>query len=99
MQADVTALLSLSSSQVLVLTVQPGFGGQKFMSDAVQKCRVLRAVYPSLLIEVDGGITPETAVTAVAAGANVLVAGSAIFGADDPGQVMRDMRQAAAVKA
>lgn len=81
--------------QVLVLTVQPGFGGQKFMEDAVKKCSVLRAAYPSLLIEVDGGITPETAVRAVAAGANVLVAGSAIFGAADPGQAMKDIRNAA----
>eukprot|EP00878_Enallax_costatus_P027676 GHUV01029819.1.p1 GENE.GHUV01029819.1~~GHUV01029819.1.p1 ORF type:complete len:194 (+),score=63.65 GHUV01029819.1:569-1150(+) len=81
---------------VLVLTVQPGFGGQKFMADAVKKCSVLRAAYPSLLIEVDGGINAETAKTAVEAGANVLVAGSAIFGAPDPAQVMKDMRQAAA---
>eukprot|EP00775_Hariotina_reticulata_P013693 gene13693-13815_t len=80
---------------VLVLTVQPGFGGQKFMADAVQKCRVLRAAYPDLLIEVDGGINKETIATAAAAGANVFVAGSAIFGTPDPQQVMKDMRHTA----
>eukprot|EP00879_Flechtneria_rotunda_P018177 GHRR01019065.1.p1 GENE.GHRR01019065.1~~GHRR01019065.1.p1 ORF type:complete len:168 (+),score=76.91 GHRR01019065.1:456-959(+) len=84
---------------VLVLTVNPGFGGQRFMADAVQKCSVLRQAYPSLLIEVDGGINTETAAAAAKAGANVFVAGSAIFGASDPGQVMKDMRQAAAAAA
>jgi ribulose-phosphate 3-epimerase len=79
---------------VLVLTVQPGFGGQKFMADAVTKCSVLRQQFPDLLIEVDGGITAETAVDAAAAGANVFVAGSAIFGAAEPAQVMQQMRQA-----
>lgn len=67
------------------------------MEDAVKKCTLLRAADPALLIEVDGGITPQTAATAIAAGANVLVAGSAIFGAADPGQVMRDMREASAL--
>lgn len=77
-----------------MLTVQPGFGGQKFMADAVHKCSVLRQQFPSLLIEVDGGITAQTAATAAAAGANVFVAGSAVFGAPDPQQVMKDMRKA-----
>lgn len=96
--AECFARIHLDPLQVLVLTVQPGFGGQKFMTDAVQKCSVLRAAFPSLLIEVDGGINTETARTAVAAGANVLVAGSAIFGDPDPGQVMKDMRQTAATQ-
>ncbi|WIA09063.1 hypothetical protein OEZ85_008477 [Tetradesmus obliquus] len=84
---------------VLVLTVQPGFGGQKFMADAVQKCAVLRQQFPELLIEVDGGITAETAVAAAEAGANVFVAGSAIFGAAEPAHVMQQMRQAYAAAA
>ncbi|KAF6266665.1 Ribulose-phosphate 3-epimerase-like protein [Scenedesmus sp. NREL 46B-D3] len=84
---------------VLVLTVQPGFGGQKFMPDAVQKCSGLRQQFPELLIEVDGGITAETAAAAAAAGANVFVAGSAIFGAAEPAQVMQQMRQAHAAAA
>ncbi|WIA29137.1 hypothetical protein OEZ86_011648 [Tetradesmus obliquus] len=84
---------------VLVLTVQPGFGGQMFMAEAVQKCAVLRQQFPQLLIEVDGGITAETAVAAAEAGANVFVAGSAIFGAAEPAQVMQQMRQAYAAAA
>ncbi|KAF8072928.1 SKD1 [Scenedesmus sp. PABB004] len=81
---------------VLVLTVEPGFGGQAFKPEAAAKCRELRNGFVDLLIEVDGGITPTTAVTAAEAGANVFVAGSAIFGAADPAQAMRDMRAAAA---
>ena len=65
------------------------------MVDAVQKCRVLRAAAPDLLVEVDGGINAQTAAVAVEAGANVLVAGSAIFGAPDPQQAMADIRNAA----
>lgn len=65
------------------------------MPDVVEKCRVLRSAYPDLLIEVDGGINASTAAVAAAAGANVLVAGSAIFGASDPQQAMQDIRQAA----
>lgn len=82
-----------------MLTVQPGFGGQMFMAEAVQKCAVLRQQFPQLLIEVDGGITAETAVAAAEAGANVFVAGSAIFGAAEPAQVMQQMRQAYAAAA
>ena len=66
------------------------------MADAVRKCSVLRAAQPDLLIEVDGGINATTAAVAAEAGANVLVAGSAIFGASDPAQAMADIRQAAA---
>jgi ribulose-phosphate 3-epimerase len=70
---------------VLVMTVNPGFGGQKFMDGVVPKIRALHAEIDDkqldVDIEVDGGIAPATAPTVVAAGANVLVAGSAVFGA------------------
>lgn len=66
---------------VLVMTVEPGFGGQKFMEDMMKKVAWLRAKKPGLDIEVDGGINAETAKIAIKAGANVLVAGSYIFGA------------------
>jgi ribulose-phosphate 3-epimerase len=66
---------------ILVMSVNPGFGGQAFIPAAVQKVRDLRAMAGGrpIDIEVDGGITPETAPQVVAAGANVLVAGSAVF--------------------
>ncbi len=68
---------------VLAMTVNPGFGGQSFIPAVVYKVRALKAMIGKLPIdlEVDGGITPETAAPVTAAGANVLVAGSAIFGA------------------
>jgi ribulose-phosphate 3-epimerase len=66
---------------VLVMSVNPGFGGQKFIPAAIEKVRKLRALAGGrpIDIEVDGGITPETAPEVVRAGANVLVAGSAVF--------------------
>ncbi|MEI3102242.1 MAG: hypothetical protein V8T45_11075 [Oscillospiraceae bacterium] len=72
---------------VLVMTVEPGFGGQKFMTDQLDKVRRLReyinAQGLSCFIEVDGGIDENTAPLALEAGANVLVAGSAVFGKAD----------------
>ncbi len=67
---------------VLVMTVNPGFGGQSFLLSQLEKIRRLRAMIAGrpVRIEVDGGITAETAPQAVAAGASVLVAGSAVFG-------------------
>jgi ribulose-phosphate 3-epimerase len=72
---------------VLVMTVNPGFGGQEFIANTVGKIRRLRQmidqIRPEIELEVDGGIEPHTAAQAVQAGARVLVAGSAIFGAKD----------------
>ncbi|HLG24773.1 MAG TPA: ribulose-phosphate 3-epimerase [Candidatus Nanoarchaeia archaeon] len=68
---------------VLIMTVEPGWGGQKFMESMMPKISELRKLYPNLDIEVDGGISPLTARTALDAGANVFVAGSAIFGQKD----------------
>ena len=68
---------------VLVMTVEPGFGGQSFMEDQLDKIRSIRdrldEVNPSCELEVDGGVDPETAPLCIRAGANVLVAGSAVF--------------------
>ncbi|KAB2008321.1 hypothetical protein ES319_D10G090900v1, partial [Gossypium barbadense] len=69
---------------VLVMTVEPGFGGQKFMPQMMDKVRVLRKKYPSLDIEVDGGLGPSTIEMAASAGANCIVAGSSKFGAAEP---------------
>ena len=72
---------------VLVMTVEPGFGGQKFMADQLPKIRRIRElieVYnPGCELEVDGGIDESTAPLVKEAGANVLVAGSAVFGKAD----------------
>ncbi|PJC37368.1 ribulose-phosphate 3-epimerase [Candidatus Peregrinibacteria bacterium CG_4_9_14_0_2_um_filter_53_11] len=68
---------------VLLMTVNPGFGGQSFIESVVPKIRELRKRAPDLDIQVDGGINAETARVAVEAGATILVAGSYIFGADD----------------
>ncbi|KAK3675606.1 RIBULOSE-phosphate 3-epimerase [Recurvomyces mirabilis] len=78
----------------LVMTVEPGFGGQKFMPDMMPKVQALRKRYPDLNIEVDGGLSEKTIDTAADAGANVIVAGSAVFGAQDPSDVIRKLREA-----
>ena len=84
---------------ILVMTVEPGFGGQSFQAGTMPKLRRAReAVDASGLdvwLEVDGGITAETAPTAVAAGADVLVAGSAVFGGE-PAERIAALRAAAA---
>ncbi len=72
---------------ILVMTVEPGFGGQSFMADQLEKIRAIRALIeernPACELEVDGGIGPDTCRACVDAGANVLVAGSAVYGAED----------------
>ena len=72
---------------VLVMTVEPGFGGQAFMESQLETIRQVRAIIekynPACELEVDGGIAPNTAPLVVEAGANVLVAGSAVYGAAD----------------
>jgi len=67
---------------VLVMTVNPGFGGQKFIASQIDKIRRLRRMIGDrpIQIEVDGGVTPETAPLVIEAGATALVAGSAVFG-------------------
>ncbi len=64
---------------VLIMSVMPGFGGQKFEAAVLEKVRAVRSARPGVRISIDGGINPTTAGAAVAAGATQLVAGSAIF--------------------
>ncbi|XP_058187476.1 ribulose-phosphate 3-epimerase, cytoplasmic isoform isoform X1 [Rhododendron vialii] len=82
---------------VLVMTVEPGFGGQKFMPETMEKVRDLRKKYPSLDIEVDGGLGPSTIDAAASAGANCIVAGSSVFGAPEPAQVISLLRKSVEV--
>ena len=81
---------------VLVMSVEPGFGGQKFMPSALDKLKKLRTEIErrglSCLLEVDGGINKETAPLAVAAGADVLVAGSYVFDSSDIKKTVREIR-------
>jgi ribulose-phosphate 3-epimerase len=83
---------------VLVMSVNPGFGGQKFISTSVDKVRRLRRMIDErqleTRIEIDGGIDLENIASVVAAGAEIIVAGSAIFGASDPEQAVRGLREA-----
>ncbi|HEU4385749.1 MAG TPA: ribulose-phosphate 3-epimerase [Anaeromyxobacteraceae bacterium] len=85
---------------VLVMTVNPGFGGQKYIEACTGKVGRLREMAEArgqaLDIEVDGGIKPETVGPVAAAGANVLVAGTAVFGAGDYAQAIRAIRESAA---
>jgi ribulose-phosphate 3-epimerase len=84
---------------VLVMSVNPGFGGQAFLPSVLPKVRAIRKMIDEsgfpIDLEIDGGITKETAPLAVAAGANVLVAGSAVFGKPDYAAAIADLRTAA----
>ena len=81
---------------ILVMTVEPGFGGQSFRYDMLDKIRAIRAMIdaekPGCELEVDGGVDAMTAPLCVEAGANVLVAGSAVFGKDDRAAAIRAIR-------
>ncbi len=85
---------------VLVMTVEPGFGGQSFMPETMEKIKTLRSEIErrglSVDIQVDGGINEKTVEIAAAAGANVFVAGSAVFGAADPANEIEKLRNLAA---
>jgi ribulose-phosphate 3-epimerase len=88
---------------VLLMSVNPGFGGQKFIESSLDKLSRLREMLrlrgAHARIEIDGGVGPETVSRVVAAGAEILVAGSAVFGAPDPGAAVRNLLQLAAAAA
>ena len=87
---------------VLVMTVEPGFGGQAFMESQLDTIRQVRALIerynPACELEVDGGISPKTAPLVVEAGANVLVAGSAVYGAEDIPAAIQALRVSGGVR-
>ncbi|MET0558791.1 MAG: ribulose-phosphate 3-epimerase [Solirubrobacterales bacterium] len=80
---------------VLCMTVNPGWGGQAFIPTSPDKVARLRPLVGDAIIEVDGGIDPATAASVATAGASLFVAGSAVFGADDPAQAYREIAAAA----
>lgn len=78
---------------ILVMSVEPGYCGQSFHKNAIHRVKTYREKYPDKIIEVDGGVGPENAALLAEAGANLLVAGSAIFGSSDPIKVIEDMKK------
>jgi len=98
-----TALASLEEAinfadYVLIMSVNPGFGGQKFISTSLEKVRRLRRMIDErgskARIEIDGGIDTDNVADVVGAGAEIIVSGSAIFGAADPAVALRELREA-----
>jgi ribulose-phosphate 3-epimerase len=83
---------------VLLMSVNPGFGGQKFIPESLEKLRRLRRMIDErglkTRIEIDGGIDADNIAEVAAAGAEIIVSGSAIFGAKDPGVALRELREA-----
>jgi ribulose-phosphate 3-epimerase len=83
---------------LLIMTVEPGFGGQSFLDLTLPKIRRARAAIDGagtgVALQVDGGITEETIIRAAEAGANVFVAGSAVYGAEDPSEAVERLRKA-----
>ena len=84
---------------LLVMSVEPGFGGQKFIPDVLSKVRAIRQYIAAedlkLLVEIDGGINADTIEQAAEAGVDCFVAGSAVYGADDPGRAVAALRRQA----
>lgn len=77
---------------LLVMSVEPGFSGQSFMKDVLQKVEEAREQFPNLMIQMDGGISDQTASLCIAAGANNLVSASFIFGSSDRAQAIASLR-------
>ncbi|MEK7123724.1 MAG: ribulose-phosphate 3-epimerase [Patescibacteria group bacterium] len=78
---------------VLIMGVNPGFSGQNFIGSTLDKIRSLRAAKPSVIIEIDGGVTLENAKSLIAAGANYLISGSGVYGSDDIGKTINQFKE------
>lgn len=91
--------IAASFDQILVMTVEPGFGGQKFMADQMAKVRQVaqfrKDTGTSFWIEVDGGVDEDTIALAAEAGADTFVAGSAVYGRDNPAFAVENLRKLA----
>ena len=79
------------ADMILIMTVEPGFGGQSFMADQLSKVRFIRECFSEIDIQVDGGINRDTAPLAAAAGANVIVAGSYLFSANNYSEAVGEL--------
>ncbi len=77
---------------VLVMTVEPGFGGQKFMEPMLEKVRRIKERAPHILVEVDGGINPQTISACAQAGVDICVAGTGVFRASNPAQALKNLQ-------
>jgi len=90
------AIAEIEADMILCMTVNPGWGGQAFLESSIDKLKRIRALIgPDPALEVDGGIGVETARRCAEAGATVFVAGTAVFGAEDPVAAVRDISAAA----
>ncbi|MFA5793148.1 MAG: ribulose-phosphate 3-epimerase [Candidatus Gracilibacteria bacterium] len=93
-ETPIFAILSVLSQvdTVLLMSVHPGFGGQEFIPEVLDKIRLIRADYPDLDIAVDGGVNAQTAPAIIEAGANILISGSYIFGAPEREEAIKKLR-------
>jgi len=80
---------------VLLMSVNPGFGGQEFISETIQRIKLLRAMWPKGIIEVDGGLKKGIVGQCAKSGANFLVVGSGIFGEENPAQTLKELQKEA----
>jgi ribulose-phosphate 3-epimerase len=93
-EPEAVANVSADADLVLCMSIHPGYSGQKFMPEAVERIRRVRAALPGhVLVQVDGGIDEQTIGAAHSAGASLLVAGSAVFGREDPASAYRSLVQ------